>query len=60
MELNKTEHLLQLNEQVNKFPKLWEACQNDPANLNNLYTVLGEVITSLIAITDHLSSTATK
>lgn len=52
--------LQQLNNAVEQMPTLWAACKDDPANLNNLYTLLGSVIVSLVSINDQLSSTANK
>lgn len=58
MELNK--HLRLLNEVVNHLPPAFDACKQDPANLNNLYSLLGEICVALTAINDHLSSTTNK
>jgi len=49
-----------LNEVVNNLPHTYNACKADPANLNNLYTLLGEICMALTAINDHLSSTSNK
>jgi hypothetical protein len=60
MESKIDQPLQQLNNAVEQMPALWAACRDDPANLNHLYTLLGNVIVSLVSINDQLSSTITK
>lgn len=56
----KPEYLKLLNDIVNNLPQAFNACKADPANLNNLYTLLGEMCMALTAINDNLSSTTDK
>jgi hypothetical protein len=56
----KTEYLKLLNDIVRNLPQAFGTCKGDPANLNNLYTLLGEMCMALTAINNHLSSTTDK
>jgi len=56
----KTHSLTLLNKIVDNLPQEFKGCKTDPANLNNLYILLGEICMALTAINDHLSSTTDK
>jgi len=39
-----------------EFAALYKACRNDPANLNHLYTLVGRMISTTIALQEQVKS----
>lgn len=51
-----TDNLQQLNDTVDQFPAMWERCRSDPANLNNMYTIIGSMLDSITQIRNQLNN----
>lgn len=59
MVANPTQHQLSdLQTSVQHFTILWENCKANPADLNQLYSLIGEMLHSITSISHYLSTTA--